>query len=155
LFRPQQSSFSVANGELTIAADPERTGQLEGTIRQTVAASVSEFVAFLDQQTTRTAELRWQDGERPRWLAAATTAVTSFLKRCAGASGIRSGWVGIHLATLEAVSRWLEEVKLWQMSGQFHADRSTMSADDVDDRALPDLRRLTPPVSELPRSKAA
>ncbi|HEX2476863.1 MAG TPA: lipopolysaccharide kinase InaA family protein, partial [Lacipirellulaceae bacterium] len=155
LFRPQQSSFSVANGELTIAADPERIGQLEGTIQQTVATSVSEFVAFLDQQTTGTAEQRWQDGEFPRWITATTTAVASFLKRCVGVDGIRSGWVGVHLAALEAVFRWVEEVKLWQMSGQFHAVRSTMSADDVDDGALPDVRRMISPISELPLSKAA
>jgi hypothetical protein len=155
LFRPQRCSFSVANGELTIAADPEHTGQLEGTIQQTVAASVSEFVALLDQQTTRTAELRWRVGERPRWIAALATAVTSFSKRCVGAEGIRSGWVGLHLATLETVFRWLEEVKLWQMSGQFHAADSVASADDVDDETLPDVRRMIPPVSELPLSRAA
>ncbi len=81
LFRPQQSSFSVANGELTIAADPDQTGQLEGTIQQTVVASVSEFVAFLDLQTTQMAEQRWHDGGRLRWIPALTTAVAHFLKR--------------------------------------------------------------------------
>ena len=155
LFRPQQSSFSVSNGELTIAADPDRTGQLEGTIQQTIAASVSEFVAFLDLQTTQVAEQRWHDGGRPRWIPALTTAVAHFLKRCAGAEGIRSGWVGLHVAVIEAVFRWLEEVKLWQMSGQFQAGRSTMPADDIDDETQPDVRRMTPLISELPLGKAA
>jgi hypothetical protein len=155
LFRPQQSSFSLANGELTIAADPELTGQLEGTIQQTVAASVSEFVALLDRQTTQVAEQRWQDGERPGWIAAITKAVANFVKRSVSAEGIGSGWVGLHLAALEAVFRWLEEVKLWQMSGQFQAGRSTMPADNIDDEMLPDVRRMPRPVSELPLSKAA
>jgi hypothetical protein len=155
LFRPQQSSFSVANGELTIAADPDRTGQLEGSIQQTIAASVSEFVAFLDLQTTQMAEQRWHDGGRPRWIAALTTAVAHFFKRSAGVEGARSGWVGIHVAVMEAVFRWLEELKLWQMSGQFQAGRSTMPADNIDDETLPDVRRMPRPVSELPLKKAA
>ncbi|HEX2474635.1 MAG TPA: lipopolysaccharide kinase InaA family protein [Lacipirellulaceae bacterium] len=155
LFRPLRSSFAVANGELTIAADPELTGQLEGTIQQTVATSVSEFVAFLDQQTTQMAEQRWQDGDRARWIPAATRVILSFLKRCAGAEGIRSGLVGLHVAALEPVFRWLEELKLWQMSGQFQAGRSTMPAEEIDDETLPDVRRMTPPISELPLSKAA
>jgi tRNA A-37 threonylcarbamoyl transferase component Bud32 len=156
LFRPDTCSYAVANGELTIAVDPEQTGQLEGTIQRCVACSVSELVTNLDQQSTRAAGQRWQDGERPRWIAALASSIATFIKRCIGPGGIRSGWAGIHVTTLEAVFRWIEELKLWQLSGQFHHSRIATSSEDVD-LALPllEVQRKPMPPSELPQSKAA
>jgi tRNA A-37 threonylcarbamoyl transferase component Bud32 len=156
LFRPNRCSFSVANGQLTIAADPDRTGQLEGTIQQSVASSVSELVKILDHQTTRSAGQRLNDGQRPRWIVAAIAAATNFVKRCLGPDGLRSGLIGIHLAVLQAIFEWVEEVKLWQMSGQFQSQRSATDApDDELEMPLPDVRRMPLPASELPAAKAA
>jgi tRNA A-37 threonylcarbamoyl transferase component Bud32 len=156
LFRPDGCSYAVANGELTIAVDPDQTGELEGTIQQSVASSVSELVSVLDQQSTQAADQRWQAGERPRWIAALARSIAIFIKRCIGPSGVRSGWAGIHVTTLEAVFRWIEEVKLWQLSGQFHHSRAATSSENVD-LALPllDVRRKSNPSSESPLNKAA
>jgi hypothetical protein len=155
LFRPDCCSYAVANGELTIAADPERTGALEGTIQQAVVCGVNELVTLLDQRTTGNAGQRWQDGERPRWIAALAASIATFVKGIIGAGGIRSGWTGLHVTMLEAIFRWIEEVKLWQMSGQFHTSRSTTGDEDSEVATpLPVVQRM-PSSSELPLSKAA
>jgi hypothetical protein len=156
LFRPDRCSYGVANGELTISADPERTGELEGTIQQTVVWGVDELVTILDQRTTGSAGQRWQDGERPRWAASLAASIAAFVKGLVGIGGIRSGWTGLHVTTLEAIFRWIEELKLWQMSGQFRASQSTTGDEDVEVATpLPVAHLETPASSELPLSKAA
>jgi hypothetical protein len=71
-------------------------------------------------------------------------------------SGMRSGSVGLHVTALEALFRWIEEVKLWQISGQFHDARARASDEDVDlATSLPVRRQIRQPASELPLSKAA
>lgn len=156
LFCPDRCAYALANDELTIAADPKRTGKLEGTIQQSVVSTVSELMSALDHQSTQAAAQRWQDGERPRWAASLAASIARFVKGIFGPGGIRSGWVGLHVTTLEALFRWIEEVKLWHMSGQLPASQSATSDKNVEVATpLPGMQRMSQSSSELPLRKAA
>ena len=60
------------------------------------------------------------DNERPQLLRSALWAAGEFLAKCAGRGGIRSGWAGVQLVALECAFRWVEEMKLYQLTSEFH-----------------------------------
>ena len=148
LFRQAQCSYSAANGELNIAIDPERVGELVGTIQKTVFSSVADFVAFHNEHTTGLAEQRLRAGHRPGWSRAVRCSTARFVKQWLMEYGIRSGRIGLHLAFLEAIFAWVEELKLWQLSGEFDFKSALQSASLLDDEsAVYGIERLPPPLS--------
>jgi (heptosyl)LPS beta-1,4-glucosyltransferase len=124
LFRQARCAYSLANGELVIAAEVARTGQLAGTVQRCACATMAEFVERLNERTTRAAHQRWQAGQRPAVIRSLVRAIGRTLKLSAGRGGIGSGWTGLQIAFLRGVFSWLEEIKLRHMSRDFFADVS-------------------------------
>ena len=124
LFQQARCNYSLADGELVIAAKAARTGRLTGMIQRCACATVAEFVEQINEQSTRSAHQRWQAGERPAVFRALVRAIGRTLKLSASRGGIGSGWTGLQIAFLKGVFSWVEEIMLSHKSREFLVDAS-------------------------------
>jgi hypothetical protein len=130
LFQQSRCSYSLVNGELFVATEAARTGRLMGMIQRCECATLAEFVGQLNEQSTRSAQRRWQAGERPAVFRALVRAIGRALKLAARRGGIGGGWTGLQIAFLNGFFSWVEELKLSHRSREFFVDASRVEIDE-------------------------
>ena len=120
LFLASECSFSAGQGGIQITAAPGRIAVLEGSILACDCATVAKFVERLNESTTQAAQRRLQAADEPRLIWAAWRSVAKLVAACLRPSVWRSGWTGLQMAVLESGFHWVEEAKLYQLTGEFH-----------------------------------
>jgi hypothetical protein len=137
LFRQSAYRFPSAGALLSIASDAEHMAQLAGTIQRCECATVAEYVDRLNEDTTRAAHCRLQQGDWPRFGGSTWRAACEFIRLYFRSGGILSGWIGLQLAVLKAGFCWVEETKLRQMSAEFFMPDSVAASDEDLSSTLP------------------
>jgi hypothetical protein len=155
LFRQSSCDFSLHGGQLVITPPPERTGKLVGAIQKTRFANVDELVEWLNEKMSRSAQLRFEAGERPDWFRAVARAVRHLLGQIASPIILRNGWVGVQTAMLEAAFICVEEAKLAQMLSKFPSHERAHVAENTLDESAAVTLRLPSIASQQPAAKAA
>ena len=149
LFLASECSFAAGQGGIKVTAAPGRIAVLEGSILACECANVAEFVERLNESTTQAAQRRLQAAEEPRLIWAAWRTAAKLVATCLRRSAWRSGWTGLQMAALECGFHWVEEAKLYQLTGEFHhpADSEDTSTSD-DAMGANHSDSLSPPWSE-------
>jgi hypothetical protein len=119
LFHQRRCSFSIVGGGLAISANPERTGELGGSIQQRLYPDITEYLDAANVRSTRAAAERFGRGERTRLGRSMLRSVLHFFSSYARSGGYQHGWDGFQSSVLSAFDIWLQDVKLWQLTHQF------------------------------------
>lgn len=131
----RRSSDLLANVEdlPSLLTTSSRAGmpKLAGTIQNCACATVCEYIARLNDETTSAAAARLERNESARFGRAAWYAMGMMLKQYFLHGGIRSGSVGLQSAALNAAFRFVEEAKLYQMAAQFRLTAPTFESQEI------------------------
>ncbi|HEX5472610.1 MAG TPA: lipopolysaccharide kinase InaA family protein [Lacipirellulaceae bacterium] len=120
LFNQTECSFELSASDVRVFVDGGHSGRLCGTIHACKCATIGEFIGRLNEESTIAAITRLAAGERPRLLRTALRAIGQFSATLIHPRGIGNGWPSLQVAALEAVFSWVEEIKLYQLAGEFH-----------------------------------
>jgi hypothetical protein len=130
LFHQPNCTFEFQRGDLKVSTTGGQISSLIGTIIAKQCATVAEFVDRLNDQSTAAAKRRFATGQRPQMLRAAWRAATQFVSAYLQRGRFRGGWTGLQVAMLENLFAWIEEAKLYQLTGEFRPATSIDTSSD-------------------------
>ena len=113
LYRKDQARWSGEVHERIVTTG--KVGVLQHPILHYSHANISRFIHKLNIYTDLEAEMEFQQGKRKSLLEVVIASLRSFLGRYIWLKGFADGRHGFILATLRALYRFSEGIKLWEM----------------------------------------
>lgn len=152
LFLADQCDVVTDDSGLHVTVPEDRTATLEGSILSCECATVADFVDRLNERTTHAALNRLQAAEPPHLVETACRTFAKLVGSLLRPRVWRDGWAGLQMAAIESGFGWVEEAKLYQLTGEFRRQATTQEATALTGPSSTVQLHESPTIS---RSKAA
>jgi hypothetical protein len=115
LFRNGCGQFQTHQKRPLLRVEAAKVDRLKSKLMHFLCWNVTEWINACDEQTSQSAALRHERGDRPRLARAVLRAARQFAGNYIGKHGWLDGKVGLQLSLFAALSVLTAEAKLWEL----------------------------------------
>jgi hypothetical protein len=115
LFRKEVGQLVASRLRSRIETSGGPVGKLKSKLVYHTCWHVADFIRSMNQNTSRVAKIRFDQGQQPRVLIALLRAGRRFAKNFLWKHGYLDGLVGLQISLLSAFAVIVTEAKLWEL----------------------------------------